>query len=214
MIAPRFPYHGYRDRMTEEIAQMRFADWARTALESAALARAGGERLVTLGISVAGTIAGWLASYLPVDHAIAVAPFVGVRFFVGPLHDVLTTALSTLPDQFIWWDPIREEQQLPLHAYPRFSLRTLRDALRFGETMDTFRSPEHGGRVSLVENAHEPIVNNALARERFALLAHRGVGVVPLVREDFPKRHDVIEPALPGAPDPTVYALLRDLVRS
>jgi hypothetical protein len=214
VIAPRFPYHGYRDRMTEEIAQMRFADWARSAIDSAVLARAGGTRLVTLGISVAATIAAWLAAYLPVDHAIAVAPFVGVRFFNGPLNDVLRTGLERLPDQFIWWDPIREQAQLPLHAYPRFSLRTLRDALRFGETLDTFRAPQQHGRVTLVENAHEPIVNNALAREYFARLANRGVHLETLVREDFPKRHDVFEPSLPGAPDPNVYALLRELVRS
>jgi hypothetical protein len=209
--------HGYTNnpRQYDVLGPQLFADdWARSAIDSAVLARAGGTRLVTLGISVAATIAAWLAAYLPVDHAIAVAPFVGVRFFNGPLNDVLRTGLERLPDQFIWWDPIREQAQLPLHAYPRFSLRTLRDALRFGETLDTFRAPQQHGRVTLVENAHEPIVNNALAREYFARLANRGVHLETLVREDFPKRHDVFEPSLPGAPDPNVYALLRELVRS
>ena len=52
-------YHGYRDRMTEEISRMRFGDGPVPRSNPRAGA-AGGSRLVTLGISVAATIAGWL----------------------------------------------------------------------------------------------------------------------------------------------------------
>jgi pimeloyl-ACP methyl ester carboxylesterase len=212
VIAPRFPYHGYRDRMTTEIAAMRFEDWVPTALDAAALATALGERVTVFGISVAGTIAGWLASYLPIDVGIGLSPFVGVRFFNPWSNAVLAKAMRTVPDQFVWWDPTREAAQLPFHAYPRFSLHTLGETLRFGETFTSCRSDAHGRRALLLLNAHEPIVNNALARERFAVLRERGVEVDTIERSDFPPRHDVIDPALPGGADPAVYALVRELI--
>lgn len=212
VIAPRFPYHGYRDRLTTEIAAMRFEDWVPTGLDSVVLARPLGERTVTFGISTGGAIAAWLASYLPIEAGIALAPFVGVRFFSGRADGLLAAAMRGVPDQFVWWDPTREAAQLPLHAYPRFSLHTLAETLRFGETLTTFRSAAHARRAVLLLNAAEPIVNNGLARERFAALRDRGIEVETIERTDFPHRHDVIDPALPGSPDPVVYAAFRELI--
>ena len=212
VIAPRYPYHGYRDRMTTDIARMRMPDWAAAAIEALIIAFDAGARVVTLGISVAATVAAWLAAYFPVDLAIAISPFTAVRFFPRRANDVLTTVMRTVPDQFVWWDPVHKEEQLPLHAYPRFSLRTLASTMTFGTTLDTFASDARGRRVVLVLNAHEPIVNNGVARERFARLNERGVPVETLVRSDFPPRHDVIEPAIPTGPDPNVYGLIRELV--
>ena len=211
VIAPRFPYHGYRDRMTEDIAAMRFVDWATTAIDAVTLARATAARVTVLGISVSGAIAAWLAGYLPIDHGIAVAPFVGVRLLSSAANEGLNTALHAAPNVFLYWDPIHKAAQIPAHAYPRVSTHALARTLRFGETFDAFRSDAHGKRVSLVLNAHEPIVNNAVAAERAAVLRLLGVDVRTIERADFPHRHDVIEPTLPGGPDAVVCAALRDL---
>jgi carboxylesterase len=212
VIAPRFPYHGYRDRMTTDIERMRAPDWAAAALEAVTVAHDAGARVITLGVSVAGTIAAWLAAYTPIDLAIAVSPFVAVRFFDGRANDVLTSLMRRLPDQWLWWDPVREAAQLPLHAYPRFSLHTLASTLVFGETFASFRSDDHGRAVVLVLNAREPIVNNHVARQRFAALIERNLSVETIERDDFPSRHDIIEPTLPDAPDPNVYGLIRELI--
>lgn len=212
VIALRFPYHGYRDRMTTDIACMRYADWAAPAIEALTIAFEAGARVVTLGISVAATIAAWLAAYFPVHLAVTVSPFVAVRGVAGRANDVLGTALRTLPDRFVWWDPIHRENQLPLHAYPRFSLHTLASTMAFGETLASFQSDAHGRRVVLVLNDRDPIVNNRVAQQRFASLTERNVTVETIVRRDFPPRHDLFEPTLPGAPDPKVYGLLRELV--
>jgi carboxylesterase len=212
VIAPRFPYHGYADRLTPEIAKLRFADWAAAAIEFVTIAADAGVRVVTLGISVAATVAAWLAAYFPVDLAIALSPFVAVRFVSGRANDALIAVLRSVPDQFVWWDPIRKADQLPLHAYPRFSLHTLASSLVLGDTLASFRSDAHGRHVALVLNANEPIVNNHVAQQRFARLTERNITVETIVGRDWPARHDVIEPTLPGAPDSRVYGLIRELV--
>jgi carboxylesterase len=212
VIALRFPYHGYRDRMSTDIARMRYPDWAAPAIEALTIAFDAGARVVTLGISVAATIAAWLAAYFPVHVGIAVSPFVAVRGVSGRANVLLNAAMRTLPDQFVWWDPIHKQNELPLHAYPRFSLHTLASTMAFGETLASFQSDAHGRRVLLVLNEREPIVNNRVARQRFASLTERNVAVETLVRGDFPPRHDVLEPTIPNSPDPNVYGLLRELV--
>lgn len=214
VVALRFPYHGFRDRMTTEIAAMTFDDWARTAVAGVELCARSGGRIVVVGISVTAMAAAWLTAYLPVDHAIALSPFAGVRGLRGPLDAALRAALRTLPDAFVWWDPIHHARDIPPHCYPRFSLHTLERTLRFGDTLAAFRSPAAGRRVTAVLNERDPICSNGIARARLRRLAARGVALEIVARRDFPPRHDVLEPTLPGAPVPAVYGLLRALVRS
>lgn len=208
VLAPCFPYHGYRDRMTPAVSAPRFGDWARCALTAVSLAAGLGDRVVVVGISVSGTIAAWLAAQVAIDSAIAVSPFTGARFLPKAVNDGLASAMRRLPDQRVWWDPTREEAMLPLHAYPRFSTRALGDTLRFVYALGP-GSDAHARRLDLVLNTHDPIVNNGLAKHFFEPLRDRGVDVTTIERSDFAHRHDLIESTLPGGPDTKAYELIR-----
>lgn len=211
VIVPRFPYHGHADRMSEAIAALRAEDWQRTALEAVAIAARCGERVVVLGISVAGTLAAWLATRIAIDHAIAIAPFCGIREVPGRANDALGSVLRTAPNRFLWWDPRVKEQQPPSHGYPRFSTHALGQSLRLTGEIAGADTGVHARRLTVVQNRSEPIVNNAYAWRRLVAVRERGVDLERVwIRLD--GTHDVIEPEIPQARPATIYPTLLDLI--
>jgi pimeloyl-ACP methyl ester carboxylesterase len=199
VIAPRFAYHGFADRMTTAPARLTMNDLIETTLQAVTLAAGAGKRVSVAGISLGGAIAAWLAPRVAIDTAVAVAPFFGIKPIFGAANDVLGSALDRLPNAFLWWDPIHKEQQLPRHGYPRFSTHAL------GQTLKLSAQTEKGGwrksgRVVGLLNGNDPVVNNAFARRRLEALRARGLDVRIDVRTDLPKQHDIIEPTLESAP--------------
>jgi pimeloyl-ACP methyl ester carboxylesterase len=215
VIVPRFPMHGYRDRMTDALAALRATDLEATALEAVAIAALCGQRVVVMGISIGATLAGWLAARTRIDTGIAFAPFCGLRELYGGVNDALGAVLRTLPNAFGWWDPRVKEKQPPSHGYPRFATRALGESLRL--STDIGRAPRgsapHGRRAVLVLHTNDPVVNNAHAHRRFATLREFGVDYQRVVLQGLPEMHDVIEP-LPQAHTDLVYPALIDLIET
>ncbi len=215
VIAPRFPHHGYRDRMTDALAELRAAEMEATALRAVALAAACGERVAVAGISIGASLAGWLAARVALDLAVAVAPFSGIRELPGSLNDKLGGVLRAAPNAFSWWDPRAKGKQPPEHGYPRFATRAIGESLALSTDIDAPPlAPAHARRVALVLNGHDPIVNNAHATRRFRTLRARGVEVDEIVWDDVPHIHDLIEPEIPQARTDLIYPRLIELLES
>jgi dienelactone hydrolase len=213
VIAPRFPHHGYRDRMTDALAQLRATAMEATALRAVALAAACGERVAVAGISIGASLAGWLAARVALDLAVAVAPFCGIRELPGSLNDKLGATLRAAPNAFSWWDPRAKQKQPPAHGYPRFATRSIGESLKLSSDIAARPIPaRHARRVALVLNGHDPIVNNAHARRRFAALRARGVEVEEIVWRDVPHIHDLVEPEIPQARTDLIYPRLIELL--
>jgi pimeloyl-ACP methyl ester carboxylesterase len=212
VIVPRVRFHGYRDRMTDAIANLRAADFESAALDGVAIGALCGERVVTLGISVGAVVAGWLAARVAIDTAIAIAPFCGVREVPGRANDLLGSSLRTMPNVFSWWDPRRKTAQPPPHGYPRFPTRGLGEALGISTELAHTTSGAYARRVFLVLNRYEPIVNNPFARRRFAELQPLGVEVDDIELDGLPHIHDIIEPQIPEARPDLVYPRLIELI--
>jgi len=214
VVVPRMPYHGYCDRMTDALADLSAGDLQAAALRGLTIAALAGDRVVALGISIGATLAGWLAARTPLDTAIAVAPFCGVRELYGGSNDALGAVLRAAPNRFGWWDPRIKADQPPQHGYPRFATRALGASLQLSTELAAPASAAHGRRVFLVLNHDDPVVNNRFATRRFARLAEQGIAVEDVVLRGLPKVHDIIEPAIPqGRPD-LVYPKLIELIES
>jgi len=211
VLAPRFPYHGFRDRRTREIAKLRASDILETTAASVCLAAEMGERIAVLGISVGGTAALWAASTLAIDQAVAVSPFFRIRYLgvlSGPVHQ----GLEALPNAFLWWDPLHHERDMPPQVYPQFSTHALAEMLH----LDAFvKAPGafHARRAALVLNPNEPLVSNTRARRQCALLERAGLAVQIVSLSGLPAIHDVIEPRLPTTHVERVYPVLRAILR-
>jgi pimeloyl-ACP methyl ester carboxylesterase len=214
VIVPRMPYHGYRDRMTDALANLRAADLQMAALDAVAIAALCGERVVVLGISIGATLGGWLVARTAVDTAIAVAPFCGVRELYGGLNDVFGAVLRTAPNRFGWWDPRVKQGQPPQHGYPRFATRALGASLQLSTDLCAPQSAVHGRRVVVVCNRDDPAVNNAFAVRRFGRLAAQGIVVESVMLHGLPKIHDIIEPQGPLARPDLVYPQLIEIIES
>jgi carboxylesterase len=212
-VVPRIRYHGYRDRFTGAISALRAEDWERDVLRAIAIAALCGERVVVVGISVGGTLCAWLATRTAIDHAIAVAPFCGIRSLPGSLNDAFGAFLRMMPNRFFWWDPRRGPGQLPLHAYPRFSTRALGESLVIAREIDTPPRAAHARRVTLLLNTADPIANNAYARTRFASVRRFEVELA-CTEITVPHAHDIIEPEIPQAQPQVVYPKLLELIEA
>jgi pimeloyl-ACP methyl ester carboxylesterase len=214
VIVLRFPYHGYRDRMTEEIARMTAADFESAALRAVALGALCGRRVVVAGISVGGTLAGWLAARTRIDLAIGIAPYCGMREIPGAANDALGALLRAAPNKFLWWDPRNKAAQPPEHGYPRFATRVLGQCIGISTKMNDAPHGPHARRTVLVLNENEPAVNNAHAYRRFHALRERGVEFQHVVLPGLPPIHDIIEPEIPQAQTELVYPPLIDLIEA
>jgi pimeloyl-ACP methyl ester carboxylesterase len=216
VVVPRMPYHGYRDRMTDAIAQLRASDLEATALQAVIVGALCAERVVVAGISVGATLAGWLAARTRIDTGIAIAPFCGLRELPAGANDALGVLLRGAPNAFGWWDPRSKEAQPPAHGYPRYATRALGASLRISTEMDVVPgdSTAHGRRVILVVNAREPVVNNSHAARRFRSLRARGVAYECVALHGLPGVHDIIEPEIPQACTEVVYPRIIELIES
>jgi pimeloyl-ACP methyl ester carboxylesterase len=213
VVVPRLPLHGYRDRLTDALANLRATELEAAALEAVAIAALCGERVVVAGISIGATLAGWLAARTRIDTGIAFAPFCGLKELYGGLNDALGALLRTLPNAFGWWDPRAKEKQPPAHGYPRFATRALGESLLLSTDLDPAQSAAHARRAVLVLNANDPVVNNVHAHRRFSALRAHGVEYERVVLEGLAKMHDVFEP-LPQAHTELVYPALIDLIEA
>ena len=211
VLAPRFPYHGFRDRTTAAIAELRTGDVLRSTIDAVRVAARLGERVAVIGISLGGAAAVWAASRLAIHQAIAVSPFFRIRG-AGAISPALHRTLENLPNAFLWWDPVHHERDIPAHVYPKFSTHALGEILYIDELVAT-PGADRAKRIALVLNPREPLVSNRRAIDQCRRLERAGIRLSIASLAGLPAQHDIIEPQLPTTHIERVYPVLRELVR-
>ena len=202
VVVPRLPGHGARDRLTTQLRDLRAHHLVDTAREALAIARGLGTSVTVAGFSLGGLLTAWLAQHEHVDHAVAIAPFLGVAGIPRAVTPALVSALAALPNLFLWWDPFRRERGTPDHGYPRYPTHAIVEALRLAGALAHLAriTPPATRRITIVTNASETGVNNGAARALARAWRAHGSGTVSLQRiTGLPPSHDVIEPLRPGA---------------
>lgn len=132
---PRMPYHGQKDRLTQDYKKLtleELAEWTGRALE---IARGLGEEVVVVGLSVNGATAAWIAQErTDIARVVILAPFLAPAGTPVWLDPFLTRFMLRLPNRFIWWDrQYREKIPGPPHAYPGFPTRLLGEFMALGQ---------------------------------------------------------------------------------
>jgi dienelactone hydrolase len=203
---PRLPHHGLVDKMTTALEALTLTELETAAAQAVTLAAGLGERVVTLGISVGGTMAAWTGEMMAIDTAVAIAPFFGVKLLPVPFENAFSATLAALPNADLWWDPVHKEQLPPPHGYPRFPTHALAQCLKMGEEIAAraHDTAPLGRRNILVLNDHEPAINNDAARAVWSSWDAFNTDLEQIVLRDLDLRHDIIEP--------TTYPQARTLV--
>jgi pimeloyl-ACP methyl ester carboxylesterase len=196
VVVPRLLYHGYADRMTRALRDMRpqaMIDDVRGIVGAAA---ALGEPVTVVGHSLGATLAIDAAVRgAPIERIVAIAPFMGIASVPLRLHPLLIGVMDALPDVFLWWDPILRDRLEPSHGYPRYPLRALATGISIADAARaSVHEPPHARAIDLVLNARESSISNRaverLAREWRA----SGASVAVHRLNGLHWSHDVIEP--------------------
>ncbi|MEA2719748.1 MAG: hypothetical protein QOJ39_1612 [Candidatus Eremiobacteraeota bacterium] len=201
VLVPRLPGHGARDRLTTQLRELRAQHLIAAAEEALAIARGLGTSVIVAGFSLGGLLTAWLAQHHHVDHAVAIAPFLGVSCVPWRATAAFAGALRALPNMFLWWDPVRRERLMPDHGYPRYPTHAIAEALAIATTLAGLArmTAPATRRITIVTNASETAVNNAAAHDLARAWSAHGAGAVQLRSiSGLPPSHDIIEPLRPG----------------
>ncbi len=215
VVIPRLPHHGYRDRMTTALAQLKKDELAACGLEALNAARDLGAEVTVVGFSTGGTVAAWLAQTQALPHVVLVAPFLGSLWIPRRLSRAAMRLVLRLPNVFLWWDPIKREHLMPEHGYPRYSLHAAAQVISLAHDVLHAPAAPASARVTVVVNASESTVSNAAAEDLHRLWRARSGRGIELVRlGGLPISHDIIEPERALNPVATVYPRLLEIVEA
>jgi carboxylesterase len=211
VIVPRLPGHGARDRLTTQLRDVRAQQLTDAAFEALAIARGLGTAVVVAGFSLGGVLAAWLAQHERIDHAVAIAPFLGVAGLPGAATAAFAASLRSLPNAFLWWNPLKRERLMPDHGYPRFPTHAIAEVLGIGVELRAIARTTAPAtrRITIVTNESETAVNNGAARALAATWrAHDGMSVELHRIVGLPPSHEIMESLRPGAVARRAYRTL------
>lgn len=211
VLIPRLPGHGAHDRLTTQLRDVRARHLIDAAEDALSIARGLGTSVIVAGFSLGGLLTAWLAQHHHVEHAVAIAPFLGVSCIPRQATPAFAAALRTLPNVFLWWDPVRRERLMPDHGYPRYPTHAIAEALGIATTLTGLArlTAPVTRRITIVTNASETAVNNAAAHQLARSWTSHGTTGVQLRRVvGLPPSHDIIEPLRPGTHARRAYRTL------
>jgi carboxylesterase len=216
VLIPRYPRHGYSDRLTTSIAELR-SDMLIAVANRAGEAGAGlGERLSVAGLSLGGVLTAHLAqSSERVERAVLIAPMFGLRPIPGWGLASLARLANVLPNFYIWWDRALKGKIGPQHGYPRFATRAY--AALFEAGRGVFKAARtaapKAGSIAVITNAAEPRLDNRFTYQLVELWRAHGAQVSTV---QFPASdhlpHDLIDPANLQQNTERVYPVVIDTI--
>ncbi len=212
VLIPRYPRHGYSNRLTTSIAELRSEQLVALATRAAEAGAGLGERLTVAGLSLGGTMTGLLAQQRgSVERAVLIAPMFGLQRVPGPAHPVLAELAYVLPNFWVWWDSRLKERLGPPHGYPRFSTHAYAALFKTATTVLKAAQAEapKAGSIAVITNAAEPGLDNRFTHQLVERWQQHGATVNTF---EFPTSdrlpHDLIDPANPAQNTELVYPVV------
>jgi alpha-beta hydrolase superfamily lysophospholipase len=211
VFIPRLPYHGLRDRMTEEQARLTAGDLIRFTNQTIDIACGLGEEVVLTGLSAGAIMAAWAAHFRPEVHtAIVAAPSLGLPGFPVWASDALAWLMHYLPNFFIWWDQKAKAKIAGApQAYPRFATRALGEIVALGwQVRRAARTtPPLAQRLAVILSESDAAVHRGLVEQLAQEWQRHAPDRVTLQR--FPAHlrihHDMVDPTQPAQRVDLVY---------
>ncbi|HET9782632.1 MAG TPA: alpha/beta fold hydrolase [Candidatus Dormibacteraeota bacterium] len=198
VFIPRYPRHGYTDRLTTAIAELRADHLTAVANRAADVGVGLGRRVTVMGLSLGAILAGLVAQERAgIDRAVLIAPMLGLRQIPGPVIDAMSRIAPRVPNFYLWWDRKRREQSGPPYGYPRLSTHAYAALYRCGRALvnRAKRDAPKAKSVVVITNAAEPRLDNRFTYALIKSWRDRGANVETY---EFPTAdglpHDLIDP--------------------
>lgn len=216
VVIPRYPRHGYIDRLNTSVSELRAQHLVAVANQSAKVAHGLGRHVTVAGMSLGGSLVGHLAqNHEHVDRAVLIVPLFGLQRLPGFLQSSVGRIAYTLPNTYFWWDRRLKERLTPEYGYPRFSTHAYASILDIAASvLEAARtSAPRAPRLAVVTNANEPGIDNRYTQR--LVEAWRGHGADVTTHEfQLSDRlpHDLIDPEHPEQNTELVYPIIRRLI--
>jgi pimeloyl-ACP methyl ester carboxylesterase len=216
VLIPRYPRHGYKDRLNTSISELRADHLLALANQSATAAHGLGQHVTVAGLSLGGSLAGHLAqNHEHVDRAVLIAPMFGLKLIPGALNQWLGRLAYLLPNFYIWWDARLKERVLPPYGYPRFSTHAYASLFRIASVVarSARTAAPKAKKIAVVTNANEPGLENRFTYRMVESWRSHGAEVET---HEFPMSHrlphDLIDPVNPDQNTELVYPIVTRLI--
>lgn len=216
VLIPRYPRHGYTDRLNTSISELRAEHLLALANRSAEAVHGLGEHVTVAGISLGGTLTAHLAQEADhVDRAVLIAPAFGLRRVPGPIHPALIRLTNMLPNLYLWWDSTLKDRLAPSYGYPRFSTHAYAALVEVasGVARAAHSEKPKALEIAVVTNANEPALENRFTYD--LVDSWRGHGA-HVTTHEFPRSarlpHDLIDPGNPDQNTELVYPVVTRLI--
>ena len=219
VLIPRYPRHGYSDRLNTAIADLRADDLIAVANRSIDAGFGLGERLTVAGLSLGAILAGLMAQTREgIEHSVLIAPMFGLKPIPGPVLSAFSRAVYALPNFYMWWNSKEKERIGPPHGYPRFAIHAYAALFECGRRLfaQAHKAGPKSPSISVVTNAAEPRLDNRYTYRLTKVWREHGALVetfeFPLA-EGLP--HDLIDPvANPPRVTEKSYPVIERLISS
>jgi carboxylesterase len=212
VLIPRYPRHGYSDRLTGAIAELRAAQLIAVANRSVDAGLGLGERVSVAGLSLGGILAGFVAQTREgIDRAVLVAPMFGLRPIPGPVLTAMTRLAYLLPNFYIWWSSEQKAKLGPPHGYPRFATHAYAALFETGMSVRRAarRTAPKAKHIVVITNAAEPRLDNRFTYQLIDAWRAHGADLTTF---EFPAAdglpHDLIDPANSSQNTVAVYPVV------
>jgi len=216
VLIPRYPRHGYTDRLNTSIAELRAEHLIALANRSAAAGAGLGEHLTIAGLSLGGILAGILAQTREgIDRSVLIAPMLGLKPIPGPVLGALTKAATLLPNFYMWWNNDLKDRLGPPYGYPRFATHAYAALFDCGLMLmkSARRSAPKARSIAVITNAAEPRLDNRFTYQLADFWRSHGTAV-----ESFEfaaadgLTHDLIDPGNAAQKTGYVYPIVTRLI--
>jgi len=198
VLIPRYPRHGYTDRLNTAVAELRADHLVAVANRSVDAGFGLGARLTVAGLSLGAALAGYMAQTRQgIERSVMIAPMFGLKPIPGPLLSAASRLAYVLPNFYIWWNSRLKDKIGPPHGYPRLSTRAYAALFEVGRRLvsEARKSAPKSDRITVITNAAEPRLDNRFTYQLVDLWRRQGTHVETF---EFPLSdglpHDLVDP--------------------
>jgi pimeloyl-ACP methyl ester carboxylesterase len=216
VVIPRYPRHGYTDRLNTSIAELRVEQLLAVANRAATVGAGLGERLTVAGLSLGAILTGYLAQTREgIDRAVLIAPMLGLKPIPGPVLTAMGTLAKRIPNFYMWWNKELKENIGPPYGYPRFPTHAYAALFDAGRILvkSARRQAPMARSIAVVTNAAEPRLDNRFTYRLIDSWRKHGADVETF---EFPASdgltHDVIDPGNAAERIEYVYPIVTRLI--
>lgn len=216
VFIPRYPRHGYTDRLNTSVSELRAEHLIALANRSADVGAGLGERTTIAGLSLGAILTGYLAQTRDgIERAVLIAPMLGLKPLPGPVLSALSRLATRVPNFYMWWDGRVKDRLGPPYGYPRFSTHAYAALFEVGRLLvSSARTAAPRSRATaVVTNAAEPRLDN---RFTYRLIDSWRANGAPIQTYEFPASdrlpHDLIDPGNAAQNTALVYPVLSRLI--